>query len=80
MMFSISTKRLQTLRSASGAFFSPMPMTSRPFSRIRLASAVKSLSEDTSTKPSNRPVCRMSMASMTRPMSEAFLPTVLALS
>jgi hypothetical protein len=43
---------------------------------MREASRVKSLSDETSTKPSKRPVCIRSMASMTRLMSEEFLPTV----
>ena len=44
---------------------------------MRAASRVKSLSELTSTKPSNRPECRKSIAAITRPMSLAFLPLVL---
>ena len=79
-MFSSVTKRLQTFCSDFGVFASPMPMTSSPASRMRLASRVKSLSDDTSTKPSNRPECRMSMASMTSPMSLAFLPLVFIVS
>ena len=53
-----SRSAMQTLRRLSGVLPSPMPITSSPCSRIRLASEVKSLSELTSTKPSNRPVCR----------------------
>ena len=57
-----------------GVFFSPMPMTVRPLSRIRLARRVKSLSLDTMQKPSTERVYRMSMASMIMAESVAFLP------
>ena len=70
--------RLQALRNASGVFCWPIPKTSSPCSRIRLASRVKSLSDEISTKPSNRPECRMSIASITSAISDEFLPTVFA--
>ena len=44
-----------------------------PCSRMRLASRVKSLSELTRTKPSKRPECIRSMASITSAISDAFL-------
>ena len=47
-----------------------------PDSRRRLARRVKSLSLDTMQKPSTLWVYRMSMASMMRAESVAFLPTV----
>ena len=55
-----------------------MPMTSKPSSRMRLAKRVKSLSEDTSAKPSTRSECSRSMASITKAMSDEFLPLVYA--
>ena len=49
--------------------------TGSPCSRIRLAKRVKSLSDNTSTKPSKRPVCRRYVASMTCTMSGEFFPS-----
>lgn len=43
---------------------------------MRDARPVKSLSEETRQKPSKRPVCSRSIASMTKAISEAFLPLV----
>jgi hypothetical protein len=37
---------------------------------------VKPLSEETSQKPSNRPLCKSSMESITKAMSDAFFPVV----
>src|SRR3989338_5321554 len=54
-MFSMKTKRLQTLRRLSGVLDSPIPITCKPSSRMRDARRVKSLSDDTSTKPSTLP-------------------------
>ena len=45
---------------------------------MRLAKRVKSLSDDTSTKPSTWPECMRSMASITKAMSDEFLPFVYA--
>ena len=59
-----------------GVFFSPMPMTFFPASRSRVARRVKSESLDTSTKPSQLPVYKISMASMIMAESVAFLPVV----
>jgi len=36
---------------------------------------VKSLSEETRQKPSSRPLCKRSMASITKAMSDAFFPS-----
>ena len=49
--------RLHALQNASGMFVLPMPYTCSPCARSRLANRAKSLSEETSTNPSNRPVC-----------------------
>ena len=68
--------RLQARRSDSGVFSSPMPITSSPRSRMRLAKRVKSLSEETSTKPSTWPECSRSIASITKAISDEFLPFV----
>ena len=76
--FSKKTKRLQARRRDSGVRSWPMPITSSPSSRMRLAKRVKSLSDDTSAKPSTRSECRRSMASITKAMSEEFLPFVYA--
>ena len=59
-----------------GVFFSPMPMTVRPLSRIRLARRVKSLSLDTMQNPLTDSLCRMSIASIISAESVAFLPVV----
>src|ERR1700758_723111 len=59
-------------RKLSGVFCSPKPKTSAPCSRRRDARRVKSLSEETRQKPSNRPLCKRSMASITKAMSDAF--------
>ena len=67
---------LHALLKALGVLFFPIPYTDSPCSRMRLARRVKSLSDDTSTNPSNRPVCRRSIASMTSAMSEEFFPWV----
>ena len=69
-------KRRQAWRKLSGVFCSPKPKTSTPCSRMRAASRVKSLSEETRQKPSKRPLCSRSMASITSVMSDAFLPVV----
>ena len=45
---------------------------------MRLAKRVKSLSEETSTKPSTRPEYSRSMASITSAMSEEFFSLVYA--
>src|ERR1700726_580136 len=63
-------------RKLSGVFCSPKPKTSAPCSRRRDARRVKSLSEETRQKPSSRPLCKRSMASITRAMSDAFFPVV----
>ncbi len=55
-------------------FFSPKPMTSRPSSRMRLASEVKSLSLEAMQMPCRFFWWRRSIASMARRMSVAFLP------
>ena len=77
LMTSRKMKRSQDTRKDSGVFFSPMPMTTLPASRSRVASLLKSPSLETMQKPCTSPVYRRSMASMIRPMSEAFLPGVL---
>ena len=59
-----------------GVFFSPMPYTFIPASRRRMARRVKSESLDTSTKPSQLPEYRMSMASMIMAESVEFFPVV----
>ena len=64
------------LRNGTGVFFSPIPMTVRPLSRMRLARRVKSLSLETMQNPSTDPVYMMSMASMIMAESVAFLPVV----
>ena len=69
-------KMSHALRKGTGVFFSPMPTTVRPLSRMRLARRVKSLSLDTMQKPSTERVYRMSMASMIMAESVAFLPCV----
>ena len=48
--------RSQAWTKGLGVLRSPKPYTVSPDSRIRDASRVKSLSEDTMQKPSNRPV------------------------
>ena len=68
------TKRSQEARKDSGVFFSPMPITTLPASRIRVASLLKSPSLETIQNPSTSPEYKMSMASIIRPISEAFLP------
>ena len=69
-------KMSHALRNGTGVFFSPMPMTVRPLSRMRLARRVKSLSLDTMQNPSTERVYRMSIASMIMAESVAFLPCV----
>ena len=70
--------RLHALRKASGVLSFPIPNTCSPCSRSRLANRAKSLSEETSTNPSNRPVCIRSIASITNAMSDEFFPFVYA--
>ena len=55
-MTSIYTNLSQATMKGLGVFFSPMPYTFLPASRRRMARRVKSLSLDTSTKPSTWPV------------------------
>jgi len=74
--FSVKMKRVQAWRKASGVFCWPMPKTSIPCSRMRAASRVKSLSEETRQNPSKRPECSRSIASITSVMSVEFLPVV----
>ena len=45
-------KTSHALRNGVGVFFSPIPTTVRPLSRMRLARRVKSLSLDTRQNPS----------------------------
>ena len=52
MSSSSVVKMSHALRNGVGVFFSPIPITVRPLSRIRLAKRVKSLSLDTRQKPS----------------------------
>ena len=52
MSSSSVVKMSHALRNGVGVFFSPIPITVRPLSRIRLARRVKSLSLDTRQKPS----------------------------
>ena len=66
----------QAATNGLGVLRSPKPYTARPDSRMRVARRVKSLSEDTSQKPSTRPLCSRSIASMVRAESVAFLPLV----
>ena len=76
-MTSRKIKRSQETRKDSGVFFSPMPMTTFPDSRSRVASLLKSPSLDTMQKPCTESAYSVSIASMMRPMSEAFFPGVL---
>ena len=63
-------------RSDSGVLRRPSPKTRLPDSRSRVASRVKSESEETSAKASTLPCHSRSMASMMSAESEEFLPTV----
>jgi hypothetical protein len=74
---SVNTNLSQAAMKGRGVLdFSPMPMTVSPPSRRRVASRVKSLSDDTRQKPSKLPVYSKSMASMMRAESVEFLPLV----
>ena len=59
-----------------GVLFSPIPITSIPDSLSLLASLVKSPSLETIQKPSTFRVYKISIASIMRALSVAFLPTV----
>src|SRR5712675_157767 len=74
--FSVEMDLRHACLKLSGVFWAPNPKTSAPSSRMREARRVKSLSEDTRQKPSNRPLCSRSIASMTNAMSDAFFPLV----
>ena len=65
--FSTKMNRLHALQNASGVFVLPMPYTWSPCSRSRLANRAKSLAVETSTNPSNRPVCILRGAAGSRP-------------
>lgn len=67
---------LQAATKDLGVFFSPIPYTDNPASRIRVARRVKSLSEDTRQKPSTVPPWSRSMASMIIAESVEFFPVV----
>ena len=54
-MTSRKMKRSQETRKDSGVFFSPMPMTTLPASRSRVASLLKSPSLETMQKPCTSP-------------------------
>ena len=68
-------KRVQAWRKASGVFPADA-VDVDPLLADAAARRVKSLSEETRQKPSNRPECSRSMASMTSAMSVEFLPVV----
>lgn len=71
-------KESHAFLNASGVFRSPNPYTVTPSSLIRVASRVKSLSDETMQKPLKRRVYSRSIASMMSALSVAFLPTVFA--
>ena len=73
-------KRSQAFWNVGWVLSLPMPMTKSPSSRIFMARYVKSESLETMQKPLTTCLCMMSMASMTSPMSVAFLPDRLGMT
>ncbi len=71
-------KRSQAATNASGVLRRPKPYTVMADSRKLVARRVKSLSLETSTKPSTLPAYRRSIASMISAESVEFLPRVYA--
>ena len=70
----MATNTLQAFLNAGGVWALPIPTTSIPDSRRRVANLVKSESDDTMQNPRTLPLCRMSMASMISALSVAFFP------